>query len=79
MKNRHHAPECKFASHYGKNGTEKPRLGKILPPPKPEHNVLPTDGQHPKIRTSSFAVSHAWLLCLGVLVWRRSGLDSRQR
>ena len=37
--------------------TEKPRLGKILPPPKPEHCVLPNVGQHPKNRTSSFAIS----------------------
>ena len=32
-KNRHRAPGCSCASLHGRNGTEKPRLGSILPPP----------------------------------------------
>ena len=61
---------------FWKSGTEKPRLGKILPPPKPEHSVLPNAGQHPKIRTSSFGGPR---LAIGrrrrELHQRRSGLD----
>ena len=91
MKNRHHAPECRFASLFGRSGTEKPRLGKILPPPQPEHSALNNVGQHPKNRTSSFAISRTRLaalpwgprLAIGrrcrELHLRRSGLDSRQR
>ena len=69
--------------------TEKLRLGKILPPPQPEHCVLPNVGRHPKNRTLSFAIS---LTRMAALPWgprlavgrgrrephqRRSGLDSR--
>ena len=51
---------------------EMPRLGKILQSPKLERNALPIVGLRPKIRTSSFEVSHThtWLLCLGVFVWQ---------
>ena len=70
---------------------EKPRLGKTLPPANPRHNVLSNAGQHPKIRTSSFAISHTRLaalpwgprLAIGrrrrELHRRRSGLDSHLR
>ena len=64
MKNHHHAPECRFASLYGRSGTEKPRLEKNLPPPKPEHVVLPNVAQHPKNHTSSFAISRTRLAAL---------------
>ena len=88
MKNRHRAPGCWTASLHGRNGTEKPRLGKILPPPRPGRDVLPTVEQHPRVRTSSFVVSHRRLapLPLGprsaighirrVPHQRRNGLDS---
>ena len=91
MKYRHHAPECMFARLYGRSGTEKPRLGKILSPPEPEHSVLPNVGQHPKNRTSSFAISFTRLAALPLgprlaigrrrreLRLRSSGLDSRPR
>ena len=59
--NHHHAPEIRSASLCGRSGTEKPHLGKILPPPKPEHCVLPNVGQHPKNHTSSLALSHTRL------------------
>ena len=91
MKNRHRAPECGFASLHGRSGTEKPRLGKILPPPEPELSGLPNVGQHPEIRTSSFANSPTRLTALSwgprlaigrrrrELRERRSGLDSHLR
>ena len=90
-KKSHRAPGCRFANLYGRRGTEKPRLEKTLPPPKPGHNVLPNAGQHPKIHTSSFAVSHTHLAALPwgprpangrrrrELHRRRSGLDSHLR
>ena len=68
-----------------------PRLGKTLPPPKRGHDVLTIVGQRPKIRTSSFAVSHThlaalpWGLRLAIGRGRRgphrrkSGLDSHLR
>ena len=67
----------------------KPRLEKILAPPKPGHSALPDTGQHPKIRTSSSAISRTrlaalpWGPPLGIgrgrreLHLRGSGLDSR--
>ena len=61
MKIHRHAPESRFASLCGRSGTEKPHLGKILPPPNPEHCVLPNVGQHPKNHTSSLALSHTRL------------------
>ena len=72
----------------GRSGSEKPRLGKILPPPKPERGVLPNVGRHPKNSTSSFAISRTrlaavpWDLRLAIgrrrreLHLRRSELDS---
>ena len=86
--NRHRAPECRFASLGGRNGTSKPRLGKTLLPPRPGHYVCPTVEQPPRIRTSSFVVFHMRLALslLGprpaighicrVPRQRRSGLDS---
>ena len=90
-KNRHRAPECRFANLCGRSGTEKPRLGEILPPPKPEHNVLRNVGQRQKIRTASFAISRKrlaalpWGLRLAIrrrrrgLHQRKNELDSRLR
>ena len=75
--------------HVGRNGTEMPRLRKILRSPRLERNALFTVGLHPEIRTLSFAVSHTRL---AALPWsprlpvgrgrrgphqRRSGLDPR--
>ena len=65
--------------------------GEILQSPKLERHALPFVGLRPKIRTSSFAVSHTHLAAsLGVLVWQsdvdvadrisvESGLDSHLR
>ena len=64
MKNRHRAPGCWSASLHGRNGTEKPRLGKILAPPRPGRDVLPTVEQHPRVHTSSFVVFHRRLAAL---------------
>ena len=48
MKKSSPAPECRFASLYGRSGTEKPRHRKVLPPPTPEHSFLTNVGQHQK-------------------------------
>ena len=91
MKNHRRAPECKSPGPCGRNGTEMPRLGKILQSPKLERNALVIVGLRPKIRTSSFAVSHTrlaalpWGPCLAIgrrrrgPRQRRSGLDSYLR
>ena len=80
-----------FASLYGRSGTEKPRLGKILSPPEPEHGVLlnvGTASKEPYIVFRKFPHTpgcFAWGPRMAIgrrrreLRLRRSGLDSRQR
>ena len=58
------SPECKSPCPCGRNGTEVPRLGKILRSPTLERNALTIVGLHPKIRTLSFSVSHTHLAAL---------------
>ena len=48
------------------NGTETPRVGKILQSPRRERNALATVGLHPWIRTLfTQCPAHSWLLRLG--------------
>ena len=68
--------KCRSPSLGGKNGTEMPRRGRILQSPGLERNALPTVGaacRDPYNRLSQF-LTHAWLLCFGVLV-RQSNVD----
>ena len=63
--NRHHAPECMFATLFMEKVARKSHAsGQFSRLPKPEHGVLPNVGQHPKTRTSCSAIFRTRLAAL---------------
>ena len=69
-----------FASPNGRSGTEKPRLGKILPPPKPEQCVSLQRWAVSHTRLAAYPRGPRLAIGRGRRELRlRSGLDSRQR
>ena len=69
MKNRHRAPECRFASLCGGSGTEKPRLGKTSRVQNLSVMLSSSLGcAQRSVHCLSQFPTHPWLLCLGVLV-----------
>ena len=70
-KNRHQAKECGFSSLYGRSGTESHASGKSSCLP----NLIivfspPLSRIQRTVHRCSQWAAHAWLLCLGILVWQ---------